>query len=295
MAASKLIKAIQSGKLPAVRAAIAAGESVRQPRTEPPLTIAAAKGHLAIVKELLTAGAKASATDSMGRQALVYAKTPQVAKALLEAGADPDQVSKWGNAALHVAAANGKTAYAKVLLAHGAKVDVRDKEGQTPLMKGAWHGKTEFVKLLLAYGADVNATDPDGKTALLKIAGKGGAPKIAKLLLKAGANINHASDHGTALGNAAYWRDWSLFQYLLKAGADVNVADKHGCTPLLSAVRIEDFKIATALVKAGADWSQQISKKHSNKQIAGRTIAEIVEFCQPPFRNKIRPLVGKSS
>ena len=119
------------------QAAIAAGENVHQPRTEPPLTIAAAKGHLAIVRELLAAGAKASATDSMGRQALVYAKTPQVAKALLEAGADSDHVSKWGNAALHVAAANGQTAYAKVLLAQGAKVDVRDKEGQTPLMRAA--------------------------------------------------------------------------------------------------------------------------------------------------------------
>jgi len=68
--------------------------------------------------------------------------------------------------ALGIAAANGHENVAKSLLDHGANVSGRDGLQLTPLHMAADHGNHSVAKLLLAHAADVNARDFLGATPL---------------------------------------------------------------------------------------------------------------------------------
>jgi ankyrin repeat protein len=108
-------------------------------------------------------------------------------KALISARADVNARDKaWGMTALMFAVGHGYTEIAKLLVEKGADVDARDKDGFTALMMAAWQGHAEIAKLLIDRGADVNAEANDGFTALMA-AEKGGYTEIVKLLKAAGA------------------------------------------------------------------------------------------------------------
>ena len=54
-----------------------------------------------------------------------------------------------------------------------------------------------------------------------------------RALLKTGINVNTVrADGATALLFAAHWDDVEMVDLLLRAGASVNAADDHGVTPL---------------------------------------------------------------
>ena len=95
--------------------------------------------------------------------AIVYAK-PEVAKLLLEKGADVNAKASNGQTALHQASAYGQLEVVKLLLERGASVNFEVKDdaqggdpGCTPLLLAAENGHLEIVKLLLGKKADVNA------------------------------------------------------------------------------------------------------------------------------------------
>lgn len=103
----------------------------------------------------------------------------EVARMLLDAGADPNFVSKnrMRVTPLHSAVANrdATKAYdvATLLVKHGANVNVVQEGGWTPLQQAAAHGYARLVKFLLKEGADVSARAADGRTAYdLAIGGK---------------------------------------------------------------------------------------------------------------------------
>ncbi len=87
-------------------------------------------------------------------------------KMLLEAGADPKAVQQdeYRFTPLHEAALLGKTEIARVLLNRGADIRATDKEGNTPLH---WVGRhVDTAKLLLDAGADPRAQNKDGRTPI---------------------------------------------------------------------------------------------------------------------------------
>jgi len=71
-----------------------------------------------------------------------------------------------GASPLHLAARNNYQEIARLLINQGANVDIRDLEELTPLHNAAWNGYLDMVKLLLAAGADINATSYAGRTPL---------------------------------------------------------------------------------------------------------------------------------
>ena len=92
------------------------------------LWIAAEKGHVEVVKLLLTEG-----------------------------NAEVDKAANDGVTPLYAAAMQGKTEVVKLLLTEGnAEVDKTNNTGATPLYVAAEQGMTEVVKLLLRGGADAN-------------------------------------------------------------------------------------------------------------------------------------------
>lgn len=99
----------------------------------------------------------------------------------------------------------------------------------------------------------------------LHLAAAGQRLEIARLLLKAGADVNAASNHrrGSPLHYAADGnlaapafdeaRQVKTIELLLKEGADLQAADKNGATALHRAVRSRSAAAVECLLRAGAD------------------------------------------
>jgi len=55
---------------------------------------------------------------------------------------------------------------ARLLIDRGANVNCRGEEGGTPLHEAAGNGNLDLAKLLIEHGANINAKDDHGKTPL---------------------------------------------------------------------------------------------------------------------------------
>lgn len=98
-----------------------------------------------------------------------------------------------------MAAEHGSNEVAKLLLDRGANVDARDFLGATPLQYASLHGQETVVELLTTRGAAVNAQSAFGKTAL-HLAAVAGNKEVVIFLVAHGADITvRNSDHQTPL------------------------------------------------------------------------------------------------
>jgi len=124
------------GDLEGARRAVAGGERIdaRHATGYPALFLATARGHLAVMRFLL------------------------------DAGADPDIPDHIGVTPLMGACYEDRVDAAALLLARGANVNARTAEQATPLMFAAMYGRRALVDLYLASGADRWATDHRGHT-----------------------------------------------------------------------------------------------------------------------------------
>jgi len=94
----------------------------RSDKDESPLMLAAIKGHVDLVNQLIAKDA---------------------------------DVNKTGWTPLHYAASRGpRLAVIRILLEHSAYIDAESPNGSTPLMMAAMYGNAECVKMLLEAGAD---------------------------------------------------------------------------------------------------------------------------------------------
>ena len=138
----------------------------------------------------------------------------------LEAGADVearDNAARW--TPLMIATMNGRTEIAKLLIDKGADVNAKTNTNWTPLMGAADKGYTDIVKALIAGGADVNARDENSETALLK-ATRYGHTAIVKLLIDKGADTKAKTKTGdTALIWARRTNRTAIIALLKAAGA----------------------------------------------------------------------------
>ena len=83
---------------------------------------------------------------------------------------------------LHSAVAGGHLEIARALLDAGAEVDAVQEGGFTPLMSAAQNGSVEMVRLLLERGADRSKTSEDGRSAYT-LADENQAAEVAALFV----------------------------------------------------------------------------------------------------------------
>jgi ankyrin repeat protein len=120
----------------------------------------------------------------------------EIARMLIDAGADLDMEDTWGNKTpLHDAAQNGSVEIARMLIDAGANLNVQDKYGRTPLHWAARFGKIEIVKMLIDAKADLNMQNEDGWTPL-HLAASWGYVEIARMLIDAGAKKDIEDNEG---------------------------------------------------------------------------------------------------
>ncbi|MEM6573557.1 MAG: ankyrin repeat domain-containing protein [Pseudomonadota bacterium] len=161
----------------------------------------------------------------------------QIAKWLLEQGADADATAPNGDSAAHFASQLGDTQILGLLSTHRANLNLENQQGKTPLATAAGAGMWPALELLLGHDVAVNparGAAPLAEAALLAR----DDPAGVELLLRHKADVNHRGKLGrTALMGAALRGNAQIADALLAAGADVNARDDFGNTALMEAAR----------------------------------------------------------
>ena len=148
---------------------------------DPPIHLAAAKGHTEIVTLLLQ---KAADIDA---RTFTYGRTP-----------------------LHSATAAGSLDTVRLLLEYGAKADAVSSDiALTPLHVAARAGLVEAVKLLIRYGADVNAKLQTTNETPLHLAVAHGHEKVVKCLLDGSEASAKALELYENIAQQSYYKAWS--------------------------------------------------------------------------------------
>ncbi len=139
--------------------------------SQQPLTIAAAKGDLKKVHDLIISGTSPNLTDvSYARPAICWAALEGHTDVVVELLKAPrilaNATDKDGNTALILAAQRGHADTVDTLLQAKVKLNVDNKDGMTALILAAQNGFLRCVELLVKAGADTTIQDRTGRTAL---------------------------------------------------------------------------------------------------------------------------------
>jgi uncharacterized protein len=150
---SALIIALKRNRPDLARVLIAAGANVNQPAINgvTPLMAAAYAGEVEIARSLLDKGADPAALDRLQKNAMTYAAgggRTEVVRLLLAHGVDPNAIYRNELTALMWAAGNGHTATVEALLAAGARPELKDNRGKTALDIAREQGHADAVAAL---------------------------------------------------------------------------------------------------------------------------------------------------
>jgi ankyrin repeat protein len=205
-------------RLYAVVPLLLAANACRGPVPHEPIAVAASQGDVAQVRQLLTAGSQADATD-IGITPLMSAARRgdlDVMTTLLDAGADVNRHdTRNGWTPLMHALHKQQRAAVTLLLRRGADPNTGGPDGQTPLMMATLDNDLETIDQLLVHGAHAGAQTITGATAL-DIAVSGGAlvdidrpllggcyPETVKRLLAADPTLTTHDGYGPL--SARWW------------------------------------------------------------------------------------------
>lgn len=243
-AAQPIVCAARSGSAECVRLLLEAGADP-DARDSLGRTALMSAGSAEVVRVLLAAGADRDATDPYGNDALHAAVESacgpngceparfDVAKALVDAGADMGRLDEFGKNRLAVAAFAHQAEGVEILLALGARAGDRDANDSTPLHSICWQGE---------HAAAAEAS--------------GACERIIRALAAAGIPIDAADAYGqTPLHDAAGgdWGNATAIRTLLALGARSDPRDHAGNTPLMIAASRGEVECITLLLAAGAD------------------------------------------
>lgn len=225
------------------------------------------------VQAELDHGADPAARDDDGTPVLAYAITfsnsPEIAKLLLEAGADPNAIDGYeGATSLHYAALVAAYAY-HPHTSDRISGDVDDYAADA----------IEIIGLLLEHGADAATRDEDGQTALVWYIGNLAEqlfdgdkshdpqppdPRVVGMLLSHGAELSAEHEADALVMQYAMWMgaDAEVIALLLDHGAeDARKAwdDWENTLLYLAAEFTADIEVFKLLLDRGEDVTAQIS------------------------------------
>ena len=108
-------------------------------------------------------------------------RTTTDARGFLEAGADVNASTMWGQTPLHLASRGGRPEMVLLLIHAGGNVNAQDQWGQTPLHLAVAERHADTARLLIESGADAQIKNNSQATAL-DLAVASGSQDIVKML-----------------------------------------------------------------------------------------------------------------
>jgi ankyrin repeat protein len=221
------------------------------------------------------------------------------ARALLDAGADPNAPAPDGSTPLLVAVASAQEAVAMLLLERGSDASAADAIGYSPLHATVWkpsakeglfrsNSSASLVKALLSHGANANARivkDPAplpgsyffqlglvGATPFW-LAAKAGNIEVMRALAEGGADLTLANKDGTTAvmvasglgqgqgpGSVPEKKLVEAVRSAIDLGADVNTINENGQTAAHGAANAGFDSILRVLAERGANLNVKDKK-----------------------------------
>nr|XP_032813791.1 ankyrin-2-like [Petromyzon marinus] len=172
-----------------------------------------------------------------------------VARLLLECGADPNYMANNGISPLHVAAKRGHSELVTLLLSLGGNIDARTRDGLTPLHCAARSGHDGTLEILLEQGAPILAKTKNGLSPL-HMAAQGDHVGCVRGLGARDAPVDDATlDSLTALHVAAHCGHYRSAKLLLELGAEPDARALNGFTPLHIASKKNRARVVELLLR----------------------------------------------
>lgn len=241
---TSLVRAIKISDADRVRTLMYANVDVNEKNYAgiTPLTIAAEKGNMEIIKMLVEDG------NALVNEASSYGVTPLIAAAaagndeavayLVEQGANVSAKDDWGKTALiYAATLDNPKLVSSVIKLDKTAVNLPDNLGNTALIYAAQKGLLDNMKILLANGANANYRNPaTGISAISAAAAEGNSAAIRMLVRTGKADVNISDLSGrTPIFYAVEQNQEDALRTLLSLGADVNAQDNNGVSVLMRA------------------------------------------------------------
>ena len=196
-----------------------------------------------LIKTFIKKGAPLEADENYSPlTSALHAKNIEIARLLIENGADINRKDGDSQYPLNLACELGDLKLVKFMLNKGADVNVSNDGGRTPLhyaVDSVSKDNLEIVKMLVERGADVNARTNTGYTPLI-YAGwdrKNGF-EIIRYLVGKNADVNAKTDKNYNVGmSSARLLNLECCRFLSDNGFDFKTCDDEGMTPMLNFIK----------------------------------------------------------
>jgi len=196
----------------------------------PPLWVASAAGHAAIVRFLVRRGASVNCT------------------------------TKTNSTPLRAACFDGHFEIVKYLIEHEADMEIANRHGHTCLMIACYKGHLKIARYLIELSADVNRKSVKGNTALHDCA-ESGSLEILQLLLSNGAKMDFDSYGMTPLLAAAVTGHTHIVEYIVHQLDTVGRREKIDALELLGATFVDRKR---DMLGALQYWKQAMDFRYEN-------------------------------
>ena len=235
------------------------------------LHLASARGHVEVARALLDNGADGAAVNKNNATPLHLASFgghARVVRVLLERGVDETTEDDFPPS--HLALIGGHLEVTRTFLEFGVGEVAAEVKNWPPLHRALFEGNIAVARTLLDHGADLGERADDGRTTL-DAALLGAHPEAIRFLLERGVDIAVEDDDGSvSLPIVSWLGSVEIARIILEHGVDATCRGKDGMTSLHLASASGHVEIARLLLEYGASLPAQDDKGETALHFASK-------------------------